>query len=326
MVGFWAYKFALDEDLCSLSYKNYFESIDDFYPSMSMCFRNPFQHSVERNTTQNEYEMFLKKYLNGNLDFQILDIDASNPTFDLSEYLVEYWVMWRNGSDKSYSPKDYLWKKPEISFTGFWSGKFYKCFSFETPDTSIQEVSVLLKNTIFPESKRPRRWGFLILLHYPNQLILPSTSKKHIWPRQTSSSDYEIRIYAENLEIFLRRKQCHPDWTNYDNEVKQHHIDRIGCRPFYLESDQKLPICTKKDTAMETASILSLDANHEFPPPCKAIEKINYKHEINDLSGTAWDSKGHFWVTLIMQDIRFKVTIKINISFDAYKLNVFVQL
>jgi hypothetical protein len=50
-----------------------------------------------------------------------------------------------------------------------------------------------------------------------------------------------------------------------------------------------------------------LGGKHEFLPPCKAIEKINYKHEINDLSGTAWDSKGHFWVTFIMQDIRFKV-------------------
>ena len=99
-------------------------------------------------------------------------------------------------------------------------------------------MSVLLKNKIFPGETRPRKWGFLVLLHYPNQIILPSTSKKYIWPRQTSKSDYEIRIYAENLEMFWRRKKCHYNWTHFDDEVMAHHMNRIGCRPFYLNKHE----------------------------------------------------------------------------------------
>ena len=309
MVGFWLYKFALDEDLCSLSYKNYYDSKNDFYPSMSMCFRNPFTLEVG-NGTEDDFEEYLQGYLSGSQNTKELNMKGEKATFNLHEYLVEYWVMWRNGSDKSYKPSDYIWKKPEISYTGFWSGKFYKCFSFETPDKNIEDVSVLLKNTIFPAETRPRRWGFLILLHYPDQLILPSTSKKHIWPRQTSKSDYEIRIYAENLELFWRRKDCHSNWTNYDNEVMEYQMNRIGCKPFYLTSKNRLPFCDDRDSIRKITSTLALGGNHEFLPPCKAIEKINYKHEINSLEGTAWDSKGHFWVTFIMQDIRFKVKLK----------------
>ena len=85
---------------------------------------------------------------------------------------------------------------------------------------------------------------------------------------------------------------------------------KVGCKPFYLTSQKDLPFCTDRGRIQEITSSLALGGNHEILPPCKAIEKINYKHEINDLSGTAWDSKNHFWVTFIMQDIRFKVKIE----------------
>ena len=304
MAGFWLYKFALNEDLCTLDYKYYYESKDDVYPSMSICFKNPFVFRI-RNSTG---EHLIEDYLSGKLKFKTPDINYGNLTFDLKEYLVEYWVMWRNGSDNTYKPSEYNWRAPYVSYRGFWGENFYKCFSIEIPDKDIQEASVLLSNKIFPQAIRPTHWGFLLLFHYPNQLLLPSVATEYAWPTQPNQNDYEMRFYVENLEIFRRRKNCHFNWRNYDNELIDYHMNRIGCRPFYHISKNDLPVCMDRQRIQEIASILSLDANHEFPPPCKAMEKINFKYEINDLTGSEWKSKGHFWCTIILQESRFKVS------------------
>ena len=308
MAGFWAYKFALNEDLCTLDYKYYYESKEDVYPSMSICFQSPFVSTI-RNGSGELNAHILESYLSGKLEFKTLDINYEDITFNLTDYLMEYWVLWRNGSDKTYKPSEYKWRHPYVSYRGFWVVNFYKCFSIEIPDKDIMEVSVLLSNEIFSQSIRPTHWGFLALFHYPNQLLLPSVARKYIWPTQTNQNDYEMRFYAENLEIFRRRKNCDFNWTNYDNEVIEYHINRIGCRPLYHISKNHLPLCTDKQRLQEIASILSLSGNHKCPPPCKAMEKINYKYEINELTRSDWESKGHFWCTLIMQESRFKVNM-----------------
>ena len=169
---------------------------------------------------------------------------------------------------------------------------------------------MLLENRIFPQNLRPTHWGFLVLLHYPNQLLLPATSKKYIWDPQTSQNDYELRIYARNLEVFLREEKCIRNWNEYDSEVVDYHLNRIGCRPFYLQSPgRNYPLCRNKELIQNISKTLSMDANHAFTPPCKALEKVNYKYEIIDLKGTEWESEGHFWCTFIIQDKRFKVKL-----------------
>ena len=313
MSGFWLYKFALNEDLCTLDYKYYYESKDDVYPSMSLCFKNPFTTKIT-NGSDEVHKHLIESYLSGKLAFKTPKSNHGNITFNLNEYLVEYWVMWRNASHNSYKPSEYNWRAPYVSYRGFWSENFYKCFSIEIPDQDIQEVSVLLSNEVFPKAIRPTHWGFLVIFHYPNQLLLPSAAMRYIWTTQSNQNDYEMRFYAENLEIFRRRKNCHFNWTNYDNEVIDYHMNRIGCRPFYHVSKYDLPVCTDKKRIQEIASILSLDSNHEFPPPCKAMEKINFNYEINELRGSDWDDwgeGGHFWCTFIMQECRFKVTLNI---------------
>ena len=309
MAGFWLYKFSLNEDLCTLDYKYYHESKDDVYPSISICFKNPFKSTVS-NGTEEGYEHLVKNYLSGKLKIKTSYDVTGNLTFDLTEYLVTYWVMWKNGSDTTYKPSEYPWRTPYVSYAGFWSENFYKCFAVQIPDKDIREISIKLPNKIFPNATRPTHWGFLVLFHYPNQLLLPSVAMKYIWPPQTKRNDYSMRFYAQNLEIFRRRKNCHDNWTNYDNDLIEHHRKRIGCRPLYDISKHNLPLCTDKQQIQEFASILSLDANHEFPPPCKAMEKISYENDINDLIGSDWESHDHFWCTFIMQESRFKVRLQ----------------
>ena len=136
----------------------------------------------------------------------------------------------------------------------------------------------------FPNNLRPTHWGFLVLLHYPNQLFLPGTSKKYIWDPQKDQNDYELRIYARNLEVLLREEMCIQNWNAYDSKVVEFHLNKTGCRPFYIQSPEtKYSLCQDKEKVRNISKSLSMDANHAFTPPCKALEKINYKYEIVDL-------------------------------------------
>ena len=37
-IGYWCYKFSLDEDICLIDYKTYYEEAEDSFPVMSLCF------------------------------------------------------------------------------------------------------------------------------------------------------------------------------------------------------------------------------------------------------------------------------------------------
>jgi hypothetical protein len=184
---------------------------------------------------------------------------------------------------------------------------FSNVFSIEKPEKDMKEISLFVKNNIFPDNLRPTHWGFLVLLHYPNQLLLASTSKQYIWDPQTSQNDYEMRIYAKNMEVYWRRRKCLDNWKNYDTDVLEFQMNRIGCRPFYLNSISNLPLCKDQKDVQDIVSATSMDANHDFVPPCKATEKINYKYELTEVRDDV-EGSGKFWCTFIMQDTRFKVT------------------
>lgn len=306
MIGYWIYKFTINDSIVALEYKNFYETREDVYPLMSLCFKNPFKKDFE-NKTDEEYDQLMKEYSSGNTDLKEYDIEEDDKTFDISEYLMKYWVMWRDGKNRTYEPYQYKWTPPKVSYYGYWSGRFFKCFSIEIPEKNIKEVSIQLNNDIFPGKVRPTHWGFLVLLHYPNQLLLPSTSKQYIWDPQPNQNTYELRIFAKNSEILWRRKECLKDWENYDGSVIDHHIEKRGCRPFYQKSKDILPLCKDNKDIINISQVLSMNAVHGIKPPCKATEKVNYKFEIFDMTGTEWESEGQFWCTYVMQDTKFKV-------------------
>ena len=42
VVSYWIYIFSLNEDLCVVDYKKYYQEKTDHYPVLSLCFENPF--------------------------------------------------------------------------------------------------------------------------------------------------------------------------------------------------------------------------------------------------------------------------------------------
>ena len=42
LCAYWCYKFGLDEELSVIHYTKFFDTNDDVFPTVSLCFRNPF--------------------------------------------------------------------------------------------------------------------------------------------------------------------------------------------------------------------------------------------------------------------------------------------
>ena len=54
LVGFWSYKFYLNEDLSIIEYKEFDDEAGDPYPLMTLCFRNPFINTDKSHLNQSD--------------------------------------------------------------------------------------------------------------------------------------------------------------------------------------------------------------------------------------------------------------------------------
>ena len=310
LAGFWIYKFALNEDLSAVYYKEYYDYKDDTYPSMSMCFRNPFR-SFKIDHGEQFNHSNLENYLSGKGSMEMANIVYEDITLQLDDYLINYWIRWRNGSESLYLPSTYEWHPVSVSYSGFWREMFFKCFDLESPSKYVEIISLKIDNMVFPHGSRPNFQGFFIMFHYPNQILRPSLFSKYIWGTQKFQNDsgYGMRFSVENVEIYKRRRDCVKNWLGYDTEVMEFYMHNAGCRPPYYTEKHNLPLCNTSKQMQEIGSSLSLGMHYDVPPPCKAMENINFKYEELDYSGTKWESYGHFWCELIMPNILFKVII-----------------
>lgn len=311
MSGFWIYKFALDENLFNVELRDYYDTKDDVYPSISMCFNNPFITSIT-NGSGMVSQSILKSYLSGDDKFEMVNINYENLTFSLHDYLIKYWVLWENGTEEYFLPSNYKWNPLKISYNGFWKHKFYKCYSIEMPVKDIDSISVLVKNNVFPQGIRPFIFGLLVIFHYPNQLLRPLLTMKYMWKTRKDEDGYAVRFIPENVEIFRRRSHsfttnCQKKWEDYDNEVKEYFMQKVGCRPPYQSSKTNLSICSTREEMEEVGLRLSLGIKRDYPPPCRSMDKINYKYEEVDLSETKYHISGHFWTTILKGNSGFKV-------------------
>ena len=70
-----------------------------------------------------------------------------------------------------------------------------------------------LKNSVFPYSKRPLQKDFLILMHYPNQLLTSLGSIKYQWPEHLTNNTYEVKFIVQKVEAIRQ------NWMASDSPV-----------------------------------------------------------------------------------------------------------
>jgi len=315
VIFYWIYLFTLNEDLTGLHYKTYYSDESSAYPILSLCFKNPFvETKLKRMNPNISMETYLNFLEGKNYSTEMWEHDHEDIVLDISKYVSSYWIEWRNGSSKTYSlATDYI---PifSLTFFGFWRQRFYGCYGIQAVnDVRVHKFSVLLENDIFPSKIRPKKYDFMVLLHYPNQLLRSANTIRYSWKERKSDGTYDMKFSVKGTEIvksrYKSKQKCNHDWNKHDSIVLRKHSQNVGCRAPYQNQDNTIRRCSTRNEMKMSRFALRYD-EYGTVPPCVAMEKIWYSFTEYDLSNTVWEDKGKFWVEIQHQSEKFKEIVQ----------------
>jgi hypothetical protein len=184
MCIYWFYEFSLNEDLTVVSYREYHQTDDDVFPTISLCFKNPFvkERLSEYGVNESTYFAFLQgKYFSN----EMLDIDYNNVTIDIIDYLKGYRIYFRNSTISKFDSGLSIQDKKRltlISFNGFtdFYNTFYKCFSLAIPKfKDLMIFRIKISNKIYPNGLRPTKHKVRTFVHLPKQFLLSSFTDRY---------------------------------------------------------------------------------------------------------------------------------------------------
>ena len=300
--------FSLNEDISLVEYKRYYEKKTDVFPALSLCFRNPFSLTKLERAGSNRTSYF--KFLNGEeMSQKSESIDYKSITMNISDNIINYFIYFHDGSSQLYEIADSNASFFVNSFNGFWLGRFYGCYKLEIPhDMNIKQYSIQLKNSIFPDGKRPLHYYFFSLIHYPNQLLASLGSIRYNWDELLTNSTYDMKFKVDNVEAIRRRNKidqpCDDNWKDYDDTVLAKHTERNGCRAPYQGIRKEDRLCSTKSEMKRSRFFLRSDLNGMLQP-CKTLQKVRYEYSESDLSTTEWADTNSFWIGLMFFDPYF---------------------
>ena len=302
--AFCLYIFSKNEDLCTVRFIKYYTSQEDVFPSLSLCFKNPFAEKHLGTNTNEVNETFFLHFLKGKYFVPTLaSIEYENVTTDISKHIVEYWIQYRDGytSDLHHYFENESNVIFDTSYVGFWSGNFYQCSSMQVPpDENIQAFFVLLSDKIFRSGQMSGDYGFLTFLHYPNQLLRSSQFVKMDWPDRKTNDTFVMRFKINAVEVLRRRNKgnepCNEDWANYDGNMLVTHTKAVGCKAPYQRPNADIKPCISKDEMKKSMFQIRADDYGQIPP-CKSMEKVLYTYEQHTFGDDSeWKGVGEFWV------------------------------
>ena len=145
---YFIYTYSLNEELCKVDYKSYFEDVEDKYPVLSNCLKtfviNESMHLQSNKATKSKYTDFLM----GNFfDDNLMKINFTDVTVNVIDSVDSALVRYRNNTHKNIeSPKKVL----TDGFAGTWGEYLYKCYSLDVPlNREIEVVEFSMKNDVF---------------------------------------------------------------------------------------------------------------------------------------------------------------------------------
>ena len=323
---YWVYVFTLNEDLITIDYIKYYQREKDAFPSLSLCLETQISKEkllkVSPGTNASSYVEFLK----GNIfDPNMLLIDYFAVIENLSDYIEEDWINYRNGSFIPLHPEYYGTKfdsygnnvkknkrKFPFNYVFYYSefDQFYNCYEISAPhDENINSFYIRVNSSIFPSGIRPLNHGFMILIHYPNQMLITS-NRNNRWPQERNMTDsYTMNFYIRGAEVLRRRQKrdrpCNENWEQHDSDIKKHFATTLGCRPPYLEKVEGIPLCSTKEQMKKRFNFRQ--DGYGVNPPCREMKKILSSFEENTWDPElSWVRKGIFWIVIFFSDEDFK--------------------
>ena len=255
-----------------VQYKSYCNDELHGFPILSLCFKNPFNSTklgkISTQLNDSSYSDFLEgKYFSQD----ILQNNFNDIMFDISDYVVDDWVEWRNASYKIYSHKNQSIFTIKSTYAGFWRDEFYSCYGMQINcDEQVHGFGILLKNDIFPSKIRPQDYDFLTLLHYPNQLLRSTRNIRFHWPTRTTYATYTMDFVVTGMEIIKlrnkRKQPCNEDWRNHDKIVLMRHSKSVECRAPYLYHNNSIKPCSTANEIKRAKFSLRYDEYNYIRP------------------------------------------------------------
>ena len=237
-------QFTLNKDVAEIKFREYHNTKDDLYPSITFCHLKPFiLEKLQRyrwNLTIGGY----KKYLAGNYkiegelfepDYQNSDreflneIDYDGITFHIKDYLIKFLVVFLSNDFVNYDIISYSMQNgslapdieinkeeyqdlPDINFYVSARHYLYKCFTFDAPFVQgrfINNFEIVISASIFPENKvrpAPKSGDYFVTFGYPNQLIRSTVRNRVIIKSPISSTTCFLQeTMIGSIEVLKRR-------------------------------------------------------------------------------------------------------------------------
>ena len=318
----------MNDDLCSIDFKDFFNNEKDVLPILSFCIRNPFSKRKFTKHLPGVNESSYLNFLQGNtFNSSWMNIDYEDLITNVSEYVEQDSVTFRNGSDLYFNPEygsglfngNTKYQPPlgkVYSLAVFRDSRFYNCYGFSIPaDKNIQTFYFRANNSLFPSGFRSQIYSLLTILHYPNQMLYSSHTMKYAWPQDRyKNASYIMRFKISRVEVVRRRQKinnrCHENWENYDSEIMNHHVKKIGCRPVYFSAllfKKDVPLCSTQEQMKKAIFPLRSDG-YGVIPPCTSMEQISYEYEESTLDPkqNSWAREGKFFLGIFNFNGYFK--------------------
>ena len=310
---FWIYTYSLNEDLCKVDYKSYYDDKEDKFPVLSICFKDFLSDEqlkrIPHQVTRSKYLKFLK---GDAFEENLANIVYYNVTVNMTEYIKNQLITYRNGSFTYKNLSSFNHKNVIVeSSVALWGNVgLYTCYTLQMPPNKEIELYLIgLKNTVFPNGSRGTLGGMITFLHYPNQLLVSSENLKYSWPTRKTNDKFRMMFKINGVEVIKRRnrgrKPCHEGWKNYDDFVVLEHLKKVGCRVPYLHASQSFPRCNSSKTIKDAQLNLKRSFSDIFPP-CKAMEKLYYTYEEEETDSYTTAEDGVFHVGVWFSSEQFK--------------------
>ena len=316
MLVYWSYKFKLDEDSSVITYRKFYERESDVYPTISICLESPFlnQRLAEYGVDQSLYLKFLRgDYFSEDM----LKIDYSNVTFDISDHVKGYEMYFRNGS-KKLDLKLNITEKRRLthnSYNGFnnFGRRFLKCFALEIPKIyGLLIFRILLSNNIFQRTQceRPVYNGFKVVYHIPQQYMLSGENEKWVWPYRASNESYKTRFLIGDLTVMKKRNtkkyRCIESWDDYDDWVITADENERNCSGPYDKLGLANPICNTKESMKSALLDEAIVGRKKLDKPCTTMTAIDVHFLENIIPTPENQQLGEFWFSVELRQPTFK--------------------
>ena len=289
-------RFHSDEDLSQIEFKKFHDLPGSFYPSITICFTNPFlDHKLRQhdpNLTAQAYEDFLR----GRQDAVELIgtssvIDYDDVAIKLKDHLEKVHIVMLNKDTATWNGTGTLVNSSnQKEYEEHQNMNIYvsarlsnsKCYTVDIPfmpNRRIYVVHMQVAGDIFPNGIRPAVEEFQTYVHNRKQFMRSRLISNVNWESNINKTMcYIYKAYAGSIEVMQRRDKskapCNKNLEQLDDMAWERIADNVGCVPRHwkITTSKQLPVCS---TQQQHKDINSLEYDYEEQiPPCRSIDRI----------------------------------------------------